>query len=212
MIQVLTADTQKIVGGRVDGMGTVASDVTDLNELCADQIGYFGTSSTVNFVNQVHRILLETNNTVLPSPIGVGHGRSDERLERRLENVHTYETPLLFRWRSKPSHICLCLGPNTEFRCSAVSKNTWCLRGKRPTRCWNSSGSACIHFTRFSIARDSKRSTRTSGHPLTALHQQLGIPQGPSSPALPIIVTSIPAAGDQATTFPNHVASTCSST
>ncbi|RVX69751.1 hypothetical protein B0A52_06396 [Exophiala mesophila] len=42
---------------RIDGMGLVAGDMTDIASLDAEQIGYFGRSSTINFVGHVQSIL-----------------------------------------------------------------------------------------------------------------------------------------------------------
>lgn len=52
-----------MAGGRVDGKGAVVSDATNASTLDTERMGWFGRSSTVNFVNQVQRILSDSDHS-----------------------------------------------------------------------------------------------------------------------------------------------------
>ncbi|KAK7219060.1 hypothetical protein V2G26_007063 [Clonostachys chloroleuca] len=81
----------KIVGGRVDGMGTAAGNGLSMSDLCAEQIGYFGMSSTVNFVNQVHRILIDSNDPHQSSSSTCNQEESGRVARRAQQALHTQE-------------------------------------------------------------------------------------------------------------------------
>ncbi|OCT48682.1 hypothetical protein CLCR_04542 [Cladophialophora carrionii] len=48
------------ISDRVDGMGAVPGDITELTDLDAEQIGYFGKSSTLSFVAHVQKLLVSS--------------------------------------------------------------------------------------------------------------------------------------------------------
>ncbi|EXJ56535.1 hypothetical protein A1O7_06879 [Cladophialophora yegresii CBS 114405] len=54
------------ISDRVDGMGAVPGDMTELTDLDAEEIGYFGKSSTLSFVAHVQKILVSSK--PVPSP------------------------------------------------------------------------------------------------------------------------------------------------
>ncbi|CAG9952832.1 unnamed protein product, partial [Clonostachys rosea f. rosea IK726] len=81
----------KIVGGRVDGMGTAAGNGLSMSGLCAEQIGYFGMSSTVNFVNQVHRILIDSNDPHHSSSSACNQEESGRVARRAQQTSHTQQ-------------------------------------------------------------------------------------------------------------------------
>lgn len=79
-----------VAGGRVDGMGAVLSDVVDTGDHAVERSGYFGRSSTVNFVNQVLRICSGQSQTEAVSP--TTHMMS-EKVRRPLQPSEEYALP-----------------------------------------------------------------------------------------------------------------------